>query len=315
VALTSEVVTVAVLGPNGGYPVMPDFDGPGFENQGTDVPYAERVKVEVEVTEVTPLAEIIDTAAARLGITNQHGGRVCDALTGVVFYEPEDEVSFKWREQPWQSVIRLADDSGLPSWAVPWTETRFGELLAASDAQLVAGDPRRPYFWPVRPQGEGLQTFLVSLYFLWSAWEHVLAGYGTLDLARRIRNRVARADEVFDQENWAVPWEKRLARPHDFFSYVTGRPRTVEEIASLLGCPVEQAEAVLWGMGLSCGDDGLWTVAGDEPASLLTESVLMIRELGQAPRQETIAALFRGSGHSKARLTVAAAIAKLKRIA
>lgn len=285
-------MTVAVHGPNVGYPELPDFDGPGFEDQGPDVPYAARVKVEVEVTEVTPLGEIINTAAARLGITNRHGGRVCDALTGVVFYEPEDEVSFKWREQPWPRVIRLVDESGLPSWSVLWTEVRFGELLAASDAELVVGDPRRPYFWPVRPQGDGLQTFLVSLAFLWSAWEHVLAVYGTLDLARRIRNRIKRADEAVN-ENWEVPWERRLARPHDFFSYVADSPRTAKEIASLLGCPVEQAEAVLWGMGLSCNKDGFWTVAGDESASLITESIEMIRQSGRAPEQSAIAELFR----------------------
>ncbi len=156
-ALTRDAVTVAVHGPVYGYPGLPVFDGPGFEDQSPDIPYAERVRVEVEVTEITPLGEIIDTAAARLGTTHPHGGRVCDALTGVVFYEPEDEVSFKWREEPWPRVIRLADETGLPSWGVLWTEIRFGELLAASDAQLIIGDPRRPYFWPVIPQGDGLQ--------------------------------------------------------------------------------------------------------------------------------------------------------------
>ena len=299
--MTRDTVTVAVLGPVFGYPGPPVFDGPVFEDQGEDLPYAKRVKVEVEVTEITPLGEIIDTAAARIGITNPRGGRVCDELTGIVFYEADDEVSFKWREQPWPRVIRLADEAGLPSWSVLWTEMRYGELVSASDANLVVGDPRRPYFWPVIPQGGGLQTFVISLRVLWSAWEYVLAGYGTFDLVRRVRRfhlarrigaRVKRAEKAIEQADWAMPWSKRLQRPHDFFDQVTGQPRTAEEIASLLGCPIEQAEAMLWGMGFSCDREGLWVVGGDAAASVLAESVQMIRQLGRAPEKGAIMELF-----------------------
>jgi len=283
--------TVAIVGPIFGLPMYEVFGGPDFANHGPDLPYASRTKAEVSASSTMTLGEVIDRAALDVGITVEQG-RVSEALTGVVFYEPEDEVALKPRREPWPDTIRIVDANGTPSWRVRWDETRVDELLEAHAAGLGVGDPHRPYLWPTIPQGDLLQQFHESLWTLWNAWEYILSGYGTYEIGRRVLDRVRRGRASFtDEGGLGLPWPQRLGRPHDLFAYLAGEARRAAEVASLLGCSTQQAEGVLWGMGFVCGDDGLWRVAQDAAGRALYESVQQIRVLGRAPRRAELQAI------------------------
>jgi hypothetical protein len=170
-----HIFTVALVGPVYGYPDEPVFDGPTLEDHEPEVPYAKRIKLEVLATDATTLGEIIDRAASEIGTSSHFHDRVADALTGIAFYEPSDEDGLG--EEPelrWQETIRVVNDSGEPSWAVRWVDLRVDELLASQEAGLVAGDPSRPYLWPLISQGGVLQQLSDSLWTLWLHWEHVL---------------------------------------------------------------------------------------------------------------------------------------------
>lgn len=278
-----HIFSVAVVGPVFGFPVLEVFVGPSFEDQGPEVPYAKRLKVDVPATETTSIGDVIDRAAAEVGTTLEHG-RVSEALEGIAFYEPEDEVVLKARHQPWPDTIRIPNDDGRPSWRVWWVATRVDELLEAHAAGLVVGDPYRPYLWPVIPQGDLLQQFHETLWTLWLNWEHILSAYGTFELARRVLRRIARGRTAFTTAE-GMPWRDRLARPHDLFGYLASAPRTSDEVAALFGCDPGEAEGVLWGMGFVCDKDGVWRPAQDDASLVLYESVQQIRVLGRAPRR------------------------------
>jgi hypothetical protein len=273
--------TVALVGPVYGYPDEPVFDGPLLEDQRPELPYAERMKLEVSATSETTLGEIIDSAAARLGTSSHFHDRVADGLTGIAFYEPRDEMGLGAEpELRWQETIRIVDESGNPSWAVRWVDLRVDELLASHEAGLVAGDPSRPYLWPLIPQGGMLQQLSDALWTLWLHWEHVLAAYGSFDLASRMLRRIKKGQAGLTAQE-GVPWWRRLARPHDFFAYLAASPRSSEEVAALVGCSISEAEGVLWGMGFVAGEDRLWRPALDAPSRVLHESVERIEVLGR----------------------------------
>lgn len=67
--------------------------------------------------------------------------------------------------------------------------------------------------------------------------------------------------------------------------------RSSTGIAEALGCPVDQAEAIVWALGLTKEDDGRWVLTGDAAAELLWQSILLIKDLGRAPSEEQIRAL------------------------
>jgi hypothetical protein len=102
--------------------------------------------------------------------------------------------------------------------------------------------------------------------------------WGTFEFGRHIRNRVSGARSVVS----GAGWELRLARPQDLFEYLSARPRTTAEVASLLGCSDPEAGALLWGLGFA-HDGRVWTSAGDEAARVLSDSIQQIRTLGRSP--------------------------------
>jgi hypothetical protein len=261
---------------------MPVFDGPGLEAQGPNTPYDARLKAEIETDDATTLGEIIDAAAMRFGISSPQG-RVSERLTGVVFFVPSDAERFQRRDEPWPKTIRTVTPQGTPSWVVRWCDVRFGELLAASDAGMVEGDPYRPYLWPVIPQGNAGQTFLDALWSLWLNWEHLLAAYGTYELARPILDRIKRARAATRARGWSS--QKALERPQDLMPLLDASPRS-DEIEGALGIPITQAAPWLEGLGYVCGDDERWRAGCDGAASALHQTVLAIEGRGRAPSVE-----------------------------
>jgi hypothetical protein len=283
-----HVVTVAALGPVFGYPEVVVFEGASLRDQGPERPYSERLKTSVDASLDTRLGEIIDAAATAFDIRWAGGGPISEYLRGVVFYEPTDEYGFQHRPQPWPSAIRTVGANGAPSWSVRWRDVRFGELLASADAGLVRGDPFRPYLWPVIPQGEAGPAFLEALWSSWIIWEHLLAAYGTVQLARTILERIRRArGSVFDQDSGAR-WQDALARPQDVIGYLTERPRDSHDVAAYVDRPVSETENALLGVGYVRGADGRWRAGADDAGQALHRIVIEIERAGGTPAGTTL---------------------------
>jgi hypothetical protein len=64
--------------------------------------------------------------------------------------------------------------------------------------------------------------------------------------------------------------QEQSASPSEIASFLAKVPRTTEQVAGLLGCTDDEAEAVLWAFGLACDpDSGLWTPGEGEEAKML----------------------------------------------
>lgn len=294
-------VTVAGWGPAFGYPVMPIFGGPAFEDHEPAMPYEHRSKASVEVAESATLGDVIDLAAARFGVTPASGpgittvSKVSEAVDCVSFYRPSDRVGGTYDYRRWSQAIRLVNQSGDPSWAVRWSDIRMGELVASADAGLVDGDPLRPYLWPVIPQGDTVERLATAAWTIWMLWEHALSVRDTVQLARDALSRIARGQAVARDDPAA--WATALRRPDELMSFLHAQPRTAVEVAAKMGFTEEQAEGAMWGLGFTAREDGRWVPAGDRIAAALHEAMMQIESLGRAPTelevQVTVRALFR----------------------
>jgi hypothetical protein len=151
--------TVALFGP----PFLGTHDmwlGEQYEDEDMEGPYERRPKVDVEATEGETLAVVIDRAAdafrihpnpAVLGQT-----KMSAAIGGIAFYYvPTDEAAYRRDRFPdqWPHTLLIPGPTGEPL-EKRWQEVTVSELLAASKAGLLYGDPLRPYLCPGFPQGE-----------------------------------------------------------------------------------------------------------------------------------------------------------------
>src|SRR4051812_20955038 len=91
-------VTVAALGSTADNVRQgePDFTGQGWEDQGPDLRWEQRKRVELEVDESETLASVIDRAAEEFGIgrpsaPGEPKQRVSSVIDGVAFYHPDDD--------------------------------------------------------------------------------------------------------------------------------------------------------------------------------------------------------------------------------
>lgn len=282
-------VTVAAFGPSFMHE-LGLFGGPTLENQGPEVPYAERMKAVLEVELDETLGSVLDRAAAEFGVVPGRelaGSRISEVITGVVFYLPEDEAGL-YRSEPWPDLIRLLDEEGTPSWGVPWALVRYRELLEASKAGLIEGDPRRAYLWPVIPQGEPVTVGLALLGVLWIL-ERVLGGAVEelgATVARAAIDRVRRVRELGDKSS---EWRERLARPDDFVTYLRRKPITTSDAAAVLHCSDEDAEAVLWGMGFGHDEaSGRWIWRGDPAAAIIASQLERARVEAREPTKQGV---------------------------
>jgi hypothetical protein len=180
--------------------------------------------------------------------------------------------------------IVTVEASGLARWDVHPLDARIEDLVRAGDAGLVDGDTRRPYLILAVPGGD-----LGAFSSTWSALEEALSvvwavvsaagtAYTGAQVIGAIRARLGGARKVIGSHG--AEWARRGGRPSDLSAILAARPRSAAEGASLLGCSVAEAEALLWGLGFEPGKDGRWHPVGDsteELAVLLLARTLLER--------------------------------------
>jgi hypothetical protein len=196
-------IEVGAVGPAfGHYSDPPVFEGDQFVDQPSDLPWEDRKKVTITTTLSTPLGEVIDQAAERLGVGIQPGP-ISKRVPCISFYRGEQ-----------YSFISVVDRDGQRGWPVGWSDIQIGELIASGEAGLVKGDPHRPMLWPVIPQAV-FTDIAGALLYMWMLWEHYLAARETTNIARTVVQRLRRGRAV----GGANPAQRNVAW-HDAFRRV-----------------------------------------------------------------------------------------------
>jgi hypothetical protein len=169
--------------------------------------------------------------------------------------------------------LTVVSDEGAARWNVKPLDATLAELVRAADAGFLQGDPLRPYLVLSLPGGDpgslgadwsvfldALKIFAQAVIDIGSAW----AGFEAL---KAVKARFQSAQTVVEERH--SDWATRGARPRDLEEIFAAQPRQAEEVATLLKCPIGEAESLLWGMGFVLGEDGLWRAGDDSPTRVL----------------------------------------------
>lgn len=176
------------------------------------------------------------------------------------------------------SQVILVDEEGHAVFGVTNTQDiRYADLMRASEAGTIDGDPLRPYLIVERPYGDvpppDWPTVITGMDVLWRAIEGAAAVGGTWFFGRevlsRVRDRLSRGVKAAEGH---TEWAERGIRPYQFIALLMTRNWRSDQVAALLDCPTDEAEGILWILGFSFDSTtGIWEHAGDEAASLLQD--------------------------------------------
>lgn len=275
-------------------PLPPVFEMPGPVDMRA--PWDDLPNTTVMATHADSLGDVLRRASDVLGVRvteealrlhAEYGGQprtadLVEWLVFVAFRRPDDEEELTlYNGEPFlkrstrlkQTAVPVRDEAGLVTWREPPFEVTMAELLDAEDAQLVEGDVRQIYLLPVVPQGDfgvgDWGAFAIVLKVLWDAAEAIATAGGVVDFATYVREVVRRRRQGAPAvvERYATDWKARNMRPADLFQMLALGNRTSDEVAGLLGCEVNEAEAILWGFGFSLDEENaVWEPGGDEVA-------------------------------------------------
>jgi hypothetical protein len=247
-------------------------------------PYSEREHVTVEAYDDDTLGDVCDRAVAALGIelpTRASADRVTDVLPYTAFYRRADE----YEPPTLQTGLTVVNSSGLAVWNVRWQEARLVDLFRAADAGVLGGDPRRPYlvlphgfgdFWG-HDWGEVLQALKVMHDQFHDAMAYLADEAAGMAIAWAALRRIVRRLRGIETLRDKVPsWRERGSAPKDFDGMLAAKAWDGKELASLLGCSPNEAEAVLWALGASFNDaDSRWYLAHSDEDRFLHDNLLI----------------------------------------
>jgi hypothetical protein len=259
-------VEVGALGPAFGHNLQqPVFDGDQFLDQPFERSWENRKRILIAADVETSLGDVIDEAAEELGVRIQPGP-MSRRVPCITFYGGEQ-----------YSYLRTVDAYGQPGWALRWDDIRLGELIASADAGLVEGDPLRPLFWPVIPQGVFTDVGGAFL-FMWAMWEHYLAARETSDIVRSMLRRLRRGRDAGSAPPGELneAWANTFRRVNDFMAFLD-QPRTIEEVSEQTGMSPTDAEGTLLALGFTEGGNTTWTPGGDPTAEILFRAVVDLK--------------------------------------
>lgn len=186
--------------------------------------------------------------------------------------------------------VAIVDSTGEARWDIPAIDATIADLIRTADADLLDGEPFRPYLIVAVPAGD------FGIGADWKAFEDALrifvealmvfgGAYSAYEGAKALVGRLRGAIEVIDRRK--SQWDDRGGRPEDLEKILGARPRLPREVGALLGCPQGEAEALLWGLGFRSGEDGLWR-SDDEPAADALETVRRLPTRASVPSAELV---------------------------
>jgi hypothetical protein len=275
-------VTVALVGD----PTR-SVDELGYTFGDLDQPWGQLPKMDVEAHEDETLASVLDRAAVRFELAETEWGQIYGFPSFVAFYKPDDE---KGGIGPLSHTVTLVDQAGRARWNVPFAAARVGELIRAAEAGALTGDPRRVYFVLQPPAGNGLVADWPTLVNLLDyAWRVILGVGGAYEATKatkavieRLTKRTKDAAQVAAARG--EEWAARGGDPGTLRVFLTQAARTADDVAHLLGCTTEEAEAILWAFGFSKDERGVWLPEQDEESKLMSGNIeVLLYASGVAP--------------------------------
>ena len=268
-------LTVALLGDPS---IGPAPGGEPVSNQLPDEewnrPWDDRPKVSLTVAADETLGSILSRATEAFRESFPEGNF---EYAGVFFclFNAGDEFGVTG---PLETQVTLVDEAGLASWGHPFENVTFGDLLRAANTGAIAGDPLRPCLVLNAPMGNGVSALWPIVLEAWRTMFPVLEGIDTVGggllpaawLVKRLRNRLRRTPDVLESRH--EEWATRGALPAEFLQFLDQHPWSQERLASLLGCTIEEAGALLAGRGFTYDpEDQRWHLLSNADARLLGE--------------------------------------------
>jgi hypothetical protein len=250
----------------------------------------DREKVELEVADDETLSAILSRAGTKLGVKPYDGKSGAPAPTFFAQYSEEGDRQFTGLTP----ALNLVDDQGRVRWGVMYDGVTYGDLVRATEAQAIAGDPRRLYYCTYPGIGNGvLVTLAQYATAIFVVMNVVSALEGTVSFGERVRDalrtRLGAAKQTLDAHGF--DWEQRNGEPHAINAMLGDRPWHPVDLAGLLGCSDEEAQAVLWAFGFAQDEAGLWRRGVDETARVLEtllDEIQLAYSLGHGDFQETV---------------------------
>jgi hypothetical protein len=245
-------------------------------------PYNARPKVRLIVSSSASLADVMNQASDGFGVVPPPGWEFHSnfpASRRIAFYKDEDEVTFAPRALPrlhWGQLVLVDEQGGAVFGVYDQRAVTFEDLIRASEAGVLDGDPLRPYLmvepgWGDAPPPDW-PTVLIGLKVTWDVLEHVAVTGGVLAFAdlvlERLKSRLQKGRKAVQSHR---EWAQRGTRPYQFTALILTRDWSTRELAGLLGCTDSEAEAVLWILGFSFDEESQrWLRQGDIEGSLVT---------------------------------------------
>jgi hypothetical protein len=180
-------------------------------------------------------------------------------LVYVDFYRPTDRNGLT----PRRPLIRtaLVDDHGRARWDIALDQS-LGELIRASSAKVLQGDPLRPYLILSIPQGDPgfggeWNQFVEGLRLAWDIVKPLGEAYASFQALKAIKARLSNGASVIEHD--ASLWASRDGGPHDVANLMASRRWTTAEATKLLGCPPSNTELIMLALGCAFEEEtGMW---------------------------------------------------------
>jgi hypothetical protein len=269
-------------------------------NPGDRIPESEWAKswnehprLDFGVEDRETLASIVERALPAFGVDLSKRDIAPVHIVDVVLYRGEDELT-----RPLAGTFSVVDDDGRVLWsAYDLRLIPYEQLRRSVDAGAIEGDPERLYLILKEPVGDGIgvdwPTLVEAVKLMWAIADHVAtaggAAWALKAIGGALRERLRRGEHAVAEN--AHRWAQRGAWPGTFARFLRRETWSSTTLADLLGCSVEDAEALLGLFGFAYSDeDGLWHKEGDAAgrvlAALYRETELTRFELSTGEREE-----------------------------
>jgi hypothetical protein len=242
-------------------------------------PYRGLIKVALHVSGGASLGEIAREAMEKMGAPDW---AVNTPSFDIGFYRPEDENGV---EGNWSWFISLVDDRGRARWTYPVNDVTFAEVVRAAEAGAVQGDPTRIHVAMTPHIGDGVLPMWPEIIEAYRLLKEVLeilgapgALYASYQLIKNMRDRSGKA--VDSLERRSSGWAESGGNPHVFEEWLDDHAWEPKDLARLLDCSEDEAEAVLWAMGFGADQDGRWRRGVNPEARLMDGNRTLVIRMG-----------------------------------
>jgi hypothetical protein len=257
------------------------------ESPDFTVPWDQRERVTVEVSESDTLGYVLDRAGEQFNLSLPGDSGPVSKYLGFIAFDHGGPVRLR-------PSLTLVDADGRATWGIwDWKAVSYKELLRANELKAFKGDPLRPLLILIPVMGNGFAIDWIG--FLQAMWQ-VLQVISTVEGARSfaaqllpaVSERLENGQPVLEDHSRA--WTEQNGTPHEVRTMLAEGPWHPEDLAQLLGCTEQEAKSVLWALGYA-ERSGLWWEGGDEPAQVvgtLNDEVELSYSLGHEDYEQIV---------------------------